>query len=295
MLADEGARRGALVLREHEHELVSGWPWRWQAVLEGGDPAALPGLPNEDAGWLFARAQQHAEGHRMRVYLPVEPDGARPSYYAGTTVIQTLQASDEELAAGMDANKRRLLRRARGAFFEVREAEGLDDFASFGRCQHAATRLREGDAAGEWPPAPEPGEAWREWELPWMWLLVATRGGAVVGGVGDGLVKAGIADGRAAATTLEGRQAGVMVLLCHEEARRLRDRGVRWLNHGGDTVFKREVAGSLGTRVPIWCWLGGGSAWRLANRTEAWARRTRPRVSAWAQSVGVRGAGRRNG
>lgn len=295
VLAEEGPRRAAIVLREKERELVCGWPWRWQAAIEGTPAAELPVPSDEDAAWLFARAQQHTDGRRLRMYLPNEPGDARPAFYAGATVVQSLQVSDEELVHGMDPNKRRLLRRARGAWFEVREASSAADFEAFGRCQHAAKRLRDGEAAGELPDAPEAGESWREWELPWMWLLLAHRGDAVVGGVGDGLVPGGVADGRAAASTLEGRQSGVMVLLCHEEARLLRDRGHHWLNHGGDTVFKREIAGTLGHRVPVWCWLGGGSAWRLANRTEAWARRTRPRVSAWAQAVGVRGAGRRNG
>jgi hypothetical protein len=123
-----------------------------------------------------------------------------------------------------------------------------------------------------------------------MWLLVARRDGAVIAGIGDGLTPGGVVEGRAAATTPEGRKVGVMTLLCHEEARRLRDLGHAWLNHGGDTVFKREVAGALGRRNVLWCWLGGGRAWRLPNRTEAWARRARPRVAAWVRAIAVRTA-----
>ena len=54
---------------------------------------------------------------------------------------------------------------------------------------------------------------------------------------------------------------------------------MRWLNHGGDTVFKREMAGSLGHRVPMWCWLAGGAMWRLPNEAVAAMARIRRHIA----------------
>jgi hypothetical protein len=96
-------------------------------------------------------------------------------------------------------------------------------------------------------------------------------------------------EGRTGASSTLARRAGAFALLCYEEARRGRDRGYRWLNHGGDTPFKREMAGAFGTRVVMYCWLGGGRAWSLANRSEAWARGMRRRVPALWRSFRAKG------
>jgi hypothetical protein len=116
---------------------------------------------------------------------------------------------------------------------------------------------------------PGPGERWREWELPWMWLLVARRDGAIGSGFGFALGAGHVLESRAAGSTRAALRIGAFVLLAHEAARRARARGYRWLNWGGDTFFKRDVSGRLGHRVDLHCWLGGGLRWVIPNRAEA--------------------------
>lgn len=289
VLSEGGARRGAIVLREVGRELHSGWPWRWQAVVESPEPGFAPACSPVEAEWLFAQAARHACGRRVRVFLPAPPARRTPAFPAGATIVQALRASDAELLASMDANKRRLHRRASAAGYDVGLVAGPAEAREFAIVQHEAARLREGGLPPGIDESPREGHGYREWELPWMGLLVARHQGRVVAGVGDGLAAGAMVDGRAAAAEPEARRAGVMALLCHHEARWLRDQGHDWLNHGGDTVFKREVAGQLGRRLVLWCWLGGGAAWEVPNRTEAWARNARPRVAAWVRAVGVRG------
>lgn len=289
VLAEGAGRRGAIVLREIGRELHSGWPWRWQAVIESPEPGHAPGCSDAEAEWLFAHAGAHAAGRRVRMFLPARPVGGTPAFPAGATIVQALRASDDELLAAMDANKRRLHRRALAAGYDVGLVAGPAEAREFAVVQHEAARLREDGLPPGIDESPPEGHGFREWELPWMGLLVARHEGRVVAGVGDGLAAGAMVDGRAAAASPEARRAGVMALLCHHEARWLRDLGHDWLNHGGDTVFKREVAGQLGRRLVLWCWMGGGPAWELPNRTEAWARNARPRVAAWVRAVGVRG------
>ena len=283
VLAEGDGRRGALVLRERGRELHCGWPWRWQAVLEGSDAGHEPGMDDGDAAWLFARAHAAAGGRRLRCYLPCEPMASAHGFLAGNTIVQNIAHSDEELFAGMNANKRRMLRRAQKTGFEIAPAGGVEDWQAFAEVQRIAARAR-GEEPAPPPESPPPGLGFREWELPWMWLQVARRDGRIVAGLGDGIAPRGVIEGRAAAAVPEARREGVMSLLCHFEARALRDAGHRWLNHGGDTVFKREVSGTLGSRLSMWCWLGGGRAWGVPNRTESWALRARPRLAAWARA-----------
>src|SRR5687767_14398207 len=97
-----------------------------------------------------------------------------------------------------------------------------------------------------------------------MWLLLALKDGHVVSGLGDGMRPGGaMLDGRKGASTVQAKHDGAFALLSFEEARRGRDRGFRWVNLGGDTLFKREISGTLGTRVVMHCWLAGGAAWGL--------------------------------
>lgn len=285
VLGEHRHRRVALVLREVDGELHCGWPWRWQAVA--CDPGAPRG-PNpdaEEASVMFQVARAAAEGARLRVYLPLDPGTRAPGARAGLTIIQRIEVSDEELLDSMDPSKRRLVRRALREGYQVRLSDRSEDHRRYGELDRAAARLR-GEPAE--PPATEPaaGELWREWELPWMRLIVAERDGRIEACVGDGVAPAAMADGRSAVTTPEARKVGVMSLLCHEEARLIRDSGHRWFNHGGDTVFKREVAGRLGKRLEMYCWLGGGRRYALANHAESMIARARPAVAGWLRAAG---------
>ncbi len=287
VLADEGERRAALVLREDGGELHCGWPWRWQSALEQPDPRFLPGLSPADAAWLFLQAHACAGDLRLRAFLPAATHAGLAGFRAGATICQAIDREDAELLAAMGASKRRHYRRALGEGFEVRAAGAVEEFAAFRQLERCAMRLREDDGPVKDDP-PAPGHGYREWELPWMQLIVALKDGEVVAGVGDGVIPGGMVEGRAAAVSVEMRRLGVMALLSHAEARWLRDRGHRWFNHGGDTMFKREVAGTLGRRLEMFCWLGGGARWSGLNRAEALLRRARPRVAGWVRAVGRR-------
>lgn len=278
VLAEEDRRRAALVLRSAGREMHCGWPWRWQAALENPETPFAPGLSAGDAAWLFEQAQGAAGARRLRCFLPAAPAGSVAAYAAGATVVQAIGCDDAALLAGMSGSKRRLFKRAVSEGFRVREAGGEEDYVAFHELQRRAERLRH-DAASVGSAEPAPGHGFREWDLPWMQLLVALRDDQVIAGVGDGLVAGGVVEGRAAAVSVDTRRLGVMALLCHHEARWLRDRGHRWLNHGGDTPFKREIAGSLGRRLQVHCWLGGGAGWSAVNAAETLARRARPRVA----------------
>lgn len=288
VLAAEDRRRAALVVREVERELHSGWPWRWQAALENPDPGLGPGIARDDAEWLFEQAERVAGGRRLRCFLPAAPPPGVGAYVAGATIVQSIAHDDEALLSGMSDGKRRLFRRAAREGFRVREGRDAADYARFRELQRISERLRQ-EAAPE-DPAPPAGHGFREWDLPWMSLLIALQGDALVAGVGDGIVPRGVVEGRAAAVAPEVRRLGVMALLCHHEARWLRDRGHRWLNHGGDTYFKREVAGTLGRRVLVHAWLGGGPRWAGVNAAEAWARRARPQVAGLVRAMWSRRA-----
>jgi hypothetical protein len=118
-----------------------------------------------------------------------------------------------------------------------------------------------------------------------MWLLLASRQGRVESGLGDGRHPGGMLDGRKAASSPEARRNGAFALLCFEEARRGRDRGHRWINLGGNTVFKQEMAGTLGQPVVMHCWLAGGAAWGLPDHAEALWRRARASAEGVARRV----------
>jgi hypothetical protein len=291
VLSECRGRRGALVLREARGAWVCGWPWRWVAAMEDVAGEATPAMPREYAEWLFAQARRAVGRRRLKFYLPAAPPSGIPGFEAGATVIQSLEHSDEELLAAMHASKRRMVRRAVQEGYATVEGSSLDHFRAFGKIQRDASMRRGQKVDPEPEGMPQPGEAWREWELPWMWLLLAVREGRVQSGLGDGMGAGAMLECRTGASTPGARKAGAFPLLCHEEARRARDRGFRWLNHGGDSPFKCEVAGSLGTRLVMCCWLGGGSAWSLAHRSEAWSWRARMGLPAWVRSMRARGAG----
>jgi len=176
----------------------------------------------------------------------------------------------------MEPSKRRLLRRARGHDFSVETATATCDHRVFHRLQQEG-KTRRGIPSEATPEQVEhAGESWREWELPWMWLLVARHEGQVVAGVGNGVCRGGMLQGRATASTLAARRLCASVLLGWEEARLGRDRGHRWFNHGGDTPFKREMSGRLGRSVRVYGWIGGARHRVLWHRGEAVLRNVRP-------------------
>jgi hypothetical protein len=284
VLSEGEGRKGMLVLRETRAGYVCGWPWRWAAVMRNG-PVPAPTLEPADAEWLFRQAERAAAGRRVRVYQPVPPPAARAGFAAGATIVQAVDRSDDELMAMMQASKRRMVKRALQEGYQVIQGATLEQFHTFATIQIETMSRRGLRVEATPPPRPEPGEGWREWELPWMWLLLAERDGKIESGLGDGVREGGMVEGRTGASTLAGRRAGAFALLCYEEARRARERGFRWVNHGGDTPFKREMAGALGIRLPMYCWLGGGALWAPANRSETWARQVRLKVPKWARAI----------
>jgi hypothetical protein len=255
-------------------------------AIEDAAPARSPALGPDECAWLFAQACLLAGRRRLICHLTAPPPSGVPGFESGRVVAQSLRHGDEELFEAMRSSARRMARRARDAGYAV--VEGGDDaqrraFATLQRL----TRLRHGQwAVPEPPESPEPGEAWREWELPWMWLLLAVRGAAVEAGIGDAVRPGAMLEGRTGASSARARHDGAFAWLCWEEMRRGRDLGHLWLNHGTDTRFKREVAGALALPISIYGWMGGGNrAERLVNHSEAWAQRTRPRMSALMRRV----------
>ncbi len=281
LMFDDHGRRGLMVVRQVGGRWVSGWPWRWQALVRGADPGSPFALSEADAAWLHHQASRVAAPAPLTTFLPHPPPSLVPGFGAGATVIQELDRSDEELLQGMDASKRRLLKRALGHDLESAPAQNEDDFRAFHRLQQEVKQRRGLPKEHTPDHVDRRGGSWREWELPWMWLLTARRNGEILAGVGDGMCRGGAMQARAAASTIDARRMGATVLLGYEEARRGRDLGHRWLNHGGDTPFKREMSGRLGRSVATYAWLGGGSAWRPWQHGEAAIRSLRGHVARW--------------
>ena len=276
VLLAEGARKGALLLRPAGHGWACGHPWRCGAVVSRGVTGAGPlDLHRDDAEWLFRQAETIAEGARLRMYLPIEPPRGIPGYLAGFSVYQDVRADDETMLRSMSSSKRDMVRRAKRRGYTIRAAAGVDELREYNELEMRARRARGEHVADHEHEVPPPGLGWRQWELPWMWLMLALRDGRIASGAGDSVGPGWSLEARAAASTLEARRDGAFALLCFEEARRARDAGLHWLNHGGDTVFKREISGTLGRRVPMWCWLTGGAIWRLPNEAEAALARVR--------------------
>jgi hypothetical protein len=274
---------GALVMRETGLDVVSGWPWRSHFAVEG-DEVPVPGLTAAHCELAFALVQKLAGGRRVKVFTPeIASNGVPGAFRAGATFLQSLALTDAEQLARLDTNKRRMIKKAAAAGYTVHEASGGPHARAFAELQHGNAA-----AAGRGASAPDldadlaPGTGWREWELPWMWLLVAVRDGVVHAGSGFGVSPAGTIDYRSNASTVEGRKGGANVLLGWEAMVRGRARGHRWLNWGGATAFKREFRGE---RVEMECRLGGGPVWSIPNQSEVWARRARPRVVAWLRAM----------
>jgi Acetyltransferase (GNAT) domain len=281
-LVEEGPGRGALVLREHGAGRVCGWPWRWEAVIEDAGRTSPRGLTPAECDWLFGAAVELSGGRRLHCYLPDAPETQAGGFPAGTTLLRSLDLTDEQMLMTMDVNKRRAVKRAQREGFTVVPATTHQQFLAFARLQ-VETEKRRGQESGAISSAPPlPGEGWREWELPWMLLLVAERDGQIACGSGYGLWPGGMIDYRANASTLEGKKLGANALLAFEAMRLARSRGCRWMNWGGATDFKRELGGE---RVDLTCRLGGGVLWALPNRITVSLRRARPVVASWLRSL----------
>lgn len=264
--ARDGGRNGAMVLRVQGSTLVSGWPWRWQAIVEAPDHGGAAGLGADDGAWLFDAARRVAGGRRLRCLLPVEVPASRGGFRAGATLMRRTDADGEALLAQLDVNKRRAVKRALREGWVVREAATVEERRAFAVVRREVDRMH-GQRAPELPAGtPEPGEQWREWELPWMWLLVAVRDGVVGAGSGYGITPGGTIEYRANASSSEARREGVNALLAWEALRVAHERGCHWMNWGGVTEFKRELGGE---RVEIHCRLGGGAAWAVPNAVSA--------------------------
>lgn len=279
LLIEGGGRRGLLVQRRSGRRWVSGWPWRWQALVCDADPHSPLGMTAADAAWLHESACRYNGDHELLTYLPHAPVRPAAGWRAGSTVLQELQHSDEALFESMEPSKRRLVRRARSHDFEVAAAASDAERRAFhGIQQESKSRL--GLPVETTPDrVARPGESWREWELPWMWLLVVRRHGEVQAGVGSGVRPGGVMQGRTAAARLEARRLGATALLGYEESRRGRDLGHRWFNHGGDTPFKREMSGRFGRRIRVFGWLGDGGGRALWHHGEAVLRDLKPALA----------------
>jgi len=279
-------RRGALILRRVGSRMVCGWPWRLEALVanptyvEGGSA----GL--EQSGWLLDPAQRLAGGSRLVMHLVSRSIVGAPHHAAGGTLLRSLSADPDRMLAEMDVNKRRAVKRALREGFEVREGTNHEDFRAFAKLQRE-TEARRGIRLPALAESPAPGESWREWEHPWMWLLVVGRGGAAEAGSGYGFYEGATVDYRANASTLEAKKLGANALLAFEALRRARERGFKWMNWGGLTEFKRELGG---LPIQIERYLGGNPAWAPINRAEAWLANARPRLAAWAKRMKRSGA-----
>lgn len=274
VLLEQEARRGAMVLRESGDELVCGFPWRWQIVLEGADAAKPEGVTPEDADWFFAHAKRIAGSRRLRFFSPGQPEGPLTGYVAGYTVmIDLVHESEDQLAAALDPSRRRLARRSEKQGYMIDERVTAPMQRSFAELMIEMHDRRHGITSPPLTDAVEPGESWREWELPWHWLIVAAKDGVIGAGLGCGRMPNGMVDGRASASSEEAMKAGANSLVWWEGIRRAKLAGHTWMNLCGATTYKRQFGGVL---VPIQCRLGGGLANELPNLVEKMAKAARP-------------------
>lgn len=274
VLLDEGERRGAMVLRESEGEVVSGFPWRWQIVIEGADPARPEGMTEADVDWFFGHAQRLAGSRRLRFFAPGTPSGPMAGYIAGHTVlIDLVRNTEAQLSSALDASRRRLARRSEKQGYAIVEELTEPIQRSFAELMIEMHDRRHHIKSAPLPDVVESGEGWREWELPWHWLIVAVKAGAIAAGLGSGRYPGAMVDGRASASSQEAMTAGANSLVWWEGIRRAKLAGHSWMNLCGSTTYKRQFGGVL---VPIQCRLGGGLAAGLPNLVENLERAARP-------------------
>jgi hypothetical protein len=275
-----------MVLRRVRGGWACGWNWRPQMAVES-PPPGLPGFSDAQRRSLLAALDAVTRGAPTRCYLPGAAGDGEPAFEAGTTFVHGLERSEDELFGTFDTTRRRMVRKAGNEGFEVVEAHTFEQFRSFALLQ-AETEQRRGRSPAPVPEhVAESGESWREWELPWMQLLVAVRDGQVVAGSGFGFSAGSTVDYRTNASQLEVRRYGVNIALAWEALRRSRTAGARWLNWGGSTEFKRALGGAP---VTIWCRLGGGPVWAVPNQLTASWHRARPRLAGLWKSRLRRGA-----
>lgn len=276
-LIEQGARCGAIVLRRVRGAWRSGWPWRWQMVMTDSPRADAVGLGPEDVEWFYRHSRWLSGSSRIEYFAPGASTQAGAFYPAGGTTVRSLAMSDAALLQSLDTNKRRAIKRATREGYVVVEATSAEEMRAFARLQ-AETERRRGVVAPTEVADPAPGEAWREWEHPWMWLLLAVREGMIEAGSGFGRYPGGMIDYRANGSSVEAKRLGANALLAFEAMRRARDLGHRWMNWGGVTTFKRELGGE---RVNIYCRLGGGRRWAVPNYVVSKMRGARPVLAAW--------------
>jgi len=281
---DPGAR-GLIAARLERDEWVCGLPWRWQGAVECAGRAPDRQLEPAEAGRLVRALSLHAGGRRVRAHLPVAAPAGAPAFRAGKTLLHRIDVADDALVAAMDKTKRSMIRRAQREGYAVVEANAIEQFRAFAAVQRETDRRHGVAPLDREDDLPAPGHRWREWELPWMWLLLAVREGEVGSGFGFALGQGKVLESRAAASTAEALKAGAFVLLAFEAARRARERGYHFLNWGGDTFFKRDVSGELATRVELHGWLGGDPRWSLVNRSESLVRGARAGAAALAGAL----------
>ena len=190
VLLDDADRRAALLLGAAQVEAVCGRPWRWDALVEGEEGTGR-GFTAAEADWLFQQAQRAAGARRLRCFLPWAPRRSTPHYLAGATIVQTLAETDDQLMKRFDATKRRSIRKCAELGYEILETTDHQHLRAFAALQRAIEARHGHEPGGRGrdalPADPPAGQAWREWELPWMWLLVALKDGAVQAGSGFGL------------------------------------------------------------------------------------------------------------
>jgi hypothetical protein len=270
VLHDEG-RGLAAIFRRTPSGWSCGWPWRPQVVLDSGDEDAHEWPAPPEMRRALQACVRAARLDHARIFLPADAVDERTAYHAGTTVSVRLDLDETKLFWGMDHNKRHNLKQALGAGFEIAEATTQEDFRAFAKLK-VLTELRYGVHAPPIPEAPASGEAWREWELPWTWLLLARRGGRIEAGLGFGRFAAGVLDARENASLPEAKQAGANVLLAWEAIRRGSLAGYRRMNWGGNTIFKRGFGGAV---IPMMCHPEGGPLWRVPDGFEVQWHRAR--------------------
>lgn len=287
-ILDEADVPMAIVARDEGGTLISGWPWRWQVGLAGGADATIAGVSPADAERAERLLLEAGGGARLRLHLPVEPTSHAGSR-AGATILHPLIETAEPFKK-LSGNKRREARKAGEAGWTVEIASSHAEFRRFAGIQRETESRREGEDASSLPSDPAPGESWREWEHPWMWLLVAKRDGEIHAGSGFGRSPGGMLDYRTNASTLEAKNAGVNVLLAVEAMRLGREAGHTYMNWGGTTTFKRTLGGAT---LDTWQWLGGGGAWTVPNRIESLWKKARSGAAARVKEMQKKGKSRR--
>lgn len=270
-----------IVAARHEHgALISGWPWRWQVGRSGGADATLEGLTRDDARRARQLLADGSPGARVRMFLPIAPDLSRGATRAGSTTL--LELSEGAATKAASGNKRREARKAAAAGWVVEAATQPADFRRFAELQREGERRRGRTPGMALPSQPARGESWREWEHPWMWLLVARRDGEIGAGSGFGRARGGMVDYRANASTEEARAAGANALLAMEAVRLAAEAGCRYMNWGGATTFKRSLGGET---LQTWEWLGGGVAWAVPNTLETLIKHARSEAAAGVKAL----------